>query len=982
MANFKVSARTVDMLGRQQIAGIPTAISELFKNAHDAYADTVEVDYFRDDGLFVLRDDGLGMTKADFEQRWLTLGTDSKLKGGSIKQPARDKTKKVRPVLGEKGIGRLAIALIGSQVLVLTRAKKNGVPHDKTVAAYIHWGMFEIPGLDLSDIVIPVEEFAGGSVPSFEDVQAMTNIAMEALKAIKTKSNSDKVDSILADMKSFTVDPKSYHKFLGEPSLMKDGCGTHFYILPADPIIEADIDDDSEGATRFEKSLIGFTNTMTPGHSSPVISTQIRDHRDEGDPVEIIGNKTFFTPEEFSKVDHHVSGRFDEFGQFRGTVAVYHTKPEPYVLNWPDSSSVPTECGPFSFSFAFLQGQARNSLVPPDEYGRLYGKLFKHGGLYVYRDGIRVQPYGDSDYDFLNIEKRRTKGAGYYVYSYRRIMGTIELSGAKNSRLMEKAGREGFSENKAYRQFRSILMNFFVQSAGDFFRDGGQYASDYVETQDELERLFEIKKRNDKKRKVKKEKFADSIEAFFKNYDAEDMRASLSSILEETEIKLNRIINNKAEPSQKALSLLRIEKDQRAKVNKVRNSVSISKPRGLVSNSELRNEWAAYLNEFQNIESTILNPYEAKIEALISEKIRNSKIPLQAVTRLEEKIKLDGRISTKRIKDLKADTDSSLNEISTKVKEITKKSFGEINSITNNIIQEIGSLKRSNPSDAQFSETREKLENKLSEVFEKEKENLERLRDQISLVSQSWTEGYSSIELTEALEYEVEELEAQNESNLELAQIGMAINTINHEFEKTVGSLRNGFRRLNKWAEFNPDIQSLYQDMRNNFDHLDSYLSLFTPFDRRLNRKSVDITGKDIFDFLNDLFESRFERHKVTLTPTSSFLKSSVHGYPSSFYPVFVNLVDNSIFWLDRIADVKRTITLDFENNSFVVHDNGPGVSRRDHENIFALRFTRKPLGRGMGLYISRETLNRIDYDLTLDTSRSVKGARFLISPK
>ena len=43
-ATFKARARTLDMLGRQQIAGIPTAISELFKNAHDAYADRVEVD--------------------------------------------------------------------------------------------------------------------------------------------------------------------------------------------------------------------------------------------------------------------------------------------------------------------------------------------------------------------------------------------------------------------------------------------------------------------------------------------------------------------------------------------------------------------------------------------------------------------------------------------------------------------------------------------------------------------------------------------------------------------------------------------------------------------------------------------------------------------------------------------------------------------------------------------------------------------------
>ncbi len=65
MARIKVRARAVDMLGRQQIAGIPTAIHELFKNAHDAYADRVRVDYIHAFDLFMLRDNGLGMTRAD-----------------------------------------------------------------------------------------------------------------------------------------------------------------------------------------------------------------------------------------------------------------------------------------------------------------------------------------------------------------------------------------------------------------------------------------------------------------------------------------------------------------------------------------------------------------------------------------------------------------------------------------------------------------------------------------------------------------------------------------------------------------------------------------------------------------------------------------------------------------------------------------------------------------------------------------------------
>jgi hypothetical protein len=82
------------------------------------------------------------------------------------------------------------------------------------------------------------------------------------------------------------------------------------------------------------------------------------------------------------------------------------------------------------------------------------------GGLYIYQDGVRVLPYGDSDVDFLEIEKRRSLGAGYYFFSYRRMFGAIEISREKNHGLAEKAGREGFQENKAYRDFKDILMNF------------------------------------------------------------------------------------------------------------------------------------------------------------------------------------------------------------------------------------------------------------------------------------------------------------------------------------------------------------------------------------------------------------------------------------------------------------------------------------------------------------------------------------------
>ena len=211
----------------------------------------------------------------------------------------------------------------------------------------------------------------------------------------------------------------------------------------------------------------------------------------------------------------------------------------------------------------------------------------------------------------------------------------------------------------------------------------------------------------------------------------------------------------------------------------------------------------------------------------------------------------------------------------------------------------------------------------------------------------------------------------------------MAVEIINHEFRATVGSLRNNLRGLKAWADANKELEVLYRNIRASFDHLDGYLTLFTPLHRRLYRKAIDIHGSEIYTFLNDLFNERLKRHRVTMTRTAAFADSVTTGYPSSFYPVFVNLVDNAIFWLSqRNPAMERTIELDAVQGVFRIHDSGPGVHRRDREAIFEYGFTRKPGGRGMGLSVSRETLRRVGYDLTLAQPASDGGATFLIGPR
>jgi hypothetical protein len=146
----------------------------------------------------------------------------------------------------------------------------------------------------------------------------MLQEATRCLDKIGENSDPRKIREIRGQLSSFAIDPSDWELGDGAPSLVGEGCGTHFFIQPADPIIQEDIDNRQSGskATRFERNLIGFTNTMVPGRAPPIIA-RFRDHKSEATPIELIGDAAFFTPGEFQEVDHHFQGTFDETASMR-----------------------------------------------------------------------------------------------------------------------------------------------------------------------------------------------------------------------------------------------------------------------------------------------------------------------------------------------------------------------------------------------------------------------------------------------------------------------------------------------------------------------------------------------------------------------------------------------------------------------------------------------------------------------------------------
>lgn len=985
MARIKVRARAVDMLGRQQIAGIPTAVHELFKNAHDAYADNVRVDYFRADELFILRDDGIGMTLEDFEGRWLTLGTESKVGANDPgKQPwTGPRNATARAITGEKGIGRLAIAAIGPQVLVLTRSvRPSGL--GSLVVSLIQWGLFEIPGLDLEAIEVPVVELEGGKLPDLGVVTGLADRIRANIWQLGDRIPGDIGKRLLSELDMADFDPGSVYAQIDGPTLAGDDFGTHFFIRPTNPVLADDIeqsDDAGSEATPLEKMLLGFGNTMMPQGGEPPISAQFWDHREDGVSRDLIGGSAFFTPAEFDSADHHIDGEFDEFGQFTGTVSVYGQPARQHTIVWPDSTGRPTECGPFRLRFAYLQGSLKDSRVPPDEWARLSGKLNKIGGLYVYRDNIRILPYGNSDFDFVGIERRRTKSAQDWFFSYRRIFGAVELTHSRNSNLVEKAGREGFRANRAYREMTSMLENFFERLAIDFFRPTSQFGSEFNSIKAEINQEAKLLAKRATKTKERQAEFKTELDIFFTSIEKGDPTREAERIRAMTEERLSAVATIKS-PEAAADALINAEADARRAVAALEKSITVVKPRALGMNKSLTSDWNAYQQNSERIRREVVMPLLVEVEERISEVAAVNEIDVDRRRRLITSLEQRRSSTENEATRLRRQVLERTTGLSQQVDTMARKALERMASGFDLIFAEVGRTDISDMSESDLTHLQRGWENRADVIAKDARDLLEALGEQLVSLTGAVAEGGTLDATTAALESRADALEEQLDMYSELAQSGMAIGIVQHEFANTVKRIRTAIAQLQPWAYGTSEIREIRDDLSDGFDHLDSYLTLFTPLSRRLHRKPVELSGEEIRNYLFEVFNDRLRRHDIKLVATPAFRSKVILALPPIILPSFVNIVDNAIHWITTVPGGEREILLDADEDLFLISNSGPGIPLRIADRIFEFGATEKIGGRGMGLFIARQALRSNGLDLTLQAAGENVRPQFAIGPR
>jgi signal transduction histidine kinase len=980
MAKFKTRARAVDMLGRQQIADVSTAISELFKNAHDAYADHVEVDYFRSDNLLVIRDDGIGMTKDEFENRWLVLGTESKLDSASHNKTFKPPNKAKRAIMGEKGIGRLAIALLGSQVLVLTRANRGNKLSDLSMC-FIHWGLFAIPSLNLDDLDFPVITIPGGTLPSAKDVRDLVKQNLHLVESLQNKYQQCDFTTVLDEMQDVQIDPVDLADFLEGISLRGNGSGTHFLITPANEEIRAEIERERQSKTKeFSKLLLGFCNSTISTNMPPPMETAFRYWPSDTVQEDLIGPGEFFTKHDLECADQYISGKINEYGQFKGTVRVYEKEYENHVISWNRGAGKETLCGPFSIEFGYLQGNKSESNADPDDYSRINAKLDQIGGIYVYRDGIRILPYGTTDFDWLSIETRRNRGMTHYFFSYRRIYGAVCLTREENGRLQEKAGREGFQKDKVYRQLKDIVEHLFVQLAADFFRKDADFGDYFRERKTELDRLDNARRKRDKQVGTKRKNLAAALDSFFQSTSQKLPEAEIDSLRLQVHARMKSAskMDNQDEAAEE---LLEAENEANRRLTEIRRSYQIAKPRGVGLTKQLDRDWSAYQREQERLELELFSPLSKEVAESLGIMAEEARIYIDQRRRLKNLI---DQVAKNRESEVKSEA-GMLEKAAADTRRIAidtaRNAIQEFRNIVKKVEIDFAEQDFADISPQHAEEIRQMYELRIDEVGQRNTESLGRVREMLTSISENMEQKADTghLDMIEAMDTELQNLREQADTDAELVQLGLAVAVINHEFVAAIKGIRHKLRELGSWARANDDLVPLYQEIRTNFDHLDAHLNLFTPLQRRLQRKQIIIKGSEINHYVRTLFSVRFKRHDIELVVTQEFLDSEVPGFPSTIYPVFVNIIDNAVFWLKDIQE-QRIITLDFSANAYLISNNGPTVHNRDIEAIFEQGFSRKPGGRGLGLFISKKALRKEGMDLNVAQSGSKeRGTTFEI---
>ena len=448
-------ARLLTMLGEQLIKNEQIALAELIKNSYDADADWVKVSFVNfgydekkkeifktKDSKIIIEDNGCGMTLKVIEDSWMNPATPNK----KTRENEEIKTtpKKHRIIQGEKGIGRFAILKLGRDIKITTRPEGQNTEYviDYNLSQYDddfltkkEEGKDEVIGqkIYIDDISIPVSEqkpivlvdrkvIVNNSVFEHRNNQG-TVIEISNLKG---EWSFDKIKKVNAESQKLE---SIFEKIFSEKK--------------KEDLFEIGFECNSERLLYSDEAIKELSSLLD--NSAVLKITNGSYSEKDGCFTYKLNN----VPYALSLKDSQISG----LTVFKERFVEKNLFDETEIRN--------STCGDFKFNFFVFDFTAdKESAYYLDKRDK---ETIKEHRIYLYRDHIRVAPYGDPDNDWLEIDKKRGVGrAGDYL-SNDQVVGFVDISKQGNPRLKDKTNREGLiEEGNATRDFIVLLHSFLL----------------------------------------------------------------------------------------------------------------------------------------------------------------------------------------------------------------------------------------------------------------------------------------------------------------------------------------------------------------------------------------------------------------------------------------------------------------------------------------------------------------------------------------
>ena len=397
---FKPRAQLLLQLGEQLIKNESVALVELIKNSYDADASVVDVIMNDIDSPLIgeirIKDDGFGMTRKVVQDIWLEPGNTHK----KDMVANNSRTPKGRLPIGEKGIGRFGVHKLGRNITLISKSKNC-----LEVVVELDWDKFN-DAKYLKDVEINVYEripevFVGDSTGTLIIIKNLQNVwKIESYRDVRRAINN-----------------------LNSPFKHKNGF--HVNLLC--------------NISLWEETILSFDDIKR--YSLYNFSAF----------VDEIGNANYvynFTPFAGMK---NVSKK-----SITNSELLKNEKHEQ-IIKLDENSKPILGIGDIVFEMYVFDRDSdilRNYVIDDKKSFKAY--LDDNGGIYVFRDGLRVYDYGERENDWLQLDGRRVNSPAEKL-SNNIVIGAVYLKRSESLDLIEKANREGFIENDAYNTLKDII---------------------------------------------------------------------------------------------------------------------------------------------------------------------------------------------------------------------------------------------------------------------------------------------------------------------------------------------------------------------------------------------------------------------------------------------------------------------------------------------------------------------------------------------